>query len=271
LFKPVDPKILLAKVRTFITLHDQQRQLAGQLAHIEAVTARLSESLRLHEMFVAALNHDLRTPLHTISLGVQMLDEQFPEQHTLIRRVGAATERMEQMIDQLYDVARTRLGEGIQVERSAVDLAQVVEAVVREAELRSDKRTLRFEARGDTRGCWDRPRISRVAANLIANALMHGAAGTPITVGIDGSNSAEVRLTVHNGGQIPPDVLPQIFEPFRRGTTGKTPGLGLGLYIVREITLAHGGRVNVTSTAQQGTLFEIVLPRGSVAASGSAA
>jgi len=262
LFKPVDPKILLSKVKMFITLHDQQRQLALQLVKIEEVSARLAESLRLHETFVAALNHDLRTPLHTISLGTQMLQGALVDagQRAIVERVANATERMSAMLDQLYDVARTRLGDGLPLERSHADLRRVVESVLRELELRRGERQFELCACGDASGLWDLPRISRVTANLIGNAVTHGPARGTIRVEVDGSAAEEVQLRVHNGGQIAADVLPRIFEPFRRG--GRSGhGLGLGLYIVREITVAHGGTVTVSSTAERGTTFVVTLPR----------
>lgn len=246
LVKPVDPRILLGKVQTFIELWASKRDLA--------------ESLRLHETFVAALNHDLRTPLATISLGATILKEvENPQHAAIVTRVEAATNRMTMMLDQLYDLARTRLGAGIELERTPCDVATVVRDVLREAELRKGDRVLELEARGDTNGKFDCPRLTRVAANLIANALTHGEKAGTVRVVVDGTDD-DIVMTVHNRGVIPADLMPRIFDAFRRGST-PTQGLGLGLYIVREIARAHGGNATVTSTEAEGTTFCVRLPR----------
>lgn len=258
LFKPIEPRILLSKVQTFITMHQQQRQLAHQLAELERMTDELEQSLRLHETFVAALNHDLRTPLHAISLGASMLIER--SDSDVARRIASASDRMERMLDELYDVARMRLGEGLELRHRPGDLEAIVRDVVREAELRRGDRAIALEIDGDTRGEWDLSRLARIAANLISNALAHGDPSGPVRIAVDGASADEVRLAVWNAGEIPAEVLPRIFEPFRRGKQ-RGSGLGLGLYIVRAIASAHGGVVSVTSTAHAGTRFEVRLPR----------
>ena len=250
--KPYEPQIMRSKVATFVELYQHKRQLA--------------DALRLHETFVAALNHDLRNPLSTIALATTMLtsDLEDPKQKSVLTRLESATARMTTILDQLYDLARTRLGEGIPLDRSPGDLATIVRDVVREGEIKKGERTLSFEVVGDARGTWDMTRLSRVAANLVANALTHGAKDGAIRVVVDGTQPDRVRLTVRNAGAIPAETLPVIFEPFRRGASpSSSQGLGLGLYIVREITVAHGGEVTVTSTADTGTTFEVSLPRGS--------
>ena len=248
LIKPVEPRMLLSKVQTFITLHEQ--------------TLRLGESLRLHETFVAALNHDLRAPINTISLGAAILADAKlgTREHGVVHRIQTAALRATALLDDLYDLARMRLGAGIILERTHGDLAHVVGDVVREAELRSTEHKLALDTRGDATGEWDLSRISRIATNLVSNALMHGDQRGTIEVAIDGSQPDAVTLAVHNGGSIPTELLPRIFEPFRRGTH-RSEGLGLGLYIVRELASAHGGAVSVTSTPDAGTRFEVWLPR----------
>lgn len=256
LIKPVDPKILKHKVQTLIELYRSRAQLAIQ-------SRRLSEALRMHETFVAAVNHDLRTPLHTISVGVSLLtgDHPSPETRDVARRVEAAIDRMGGMLDQLYDLARSRIGEGIALQLQAGDLATVIGTVFQEAELRGKGVTLELGVEGDARGTWDLSRVSRIAANLIANALQHGTKGAAIRVAIDGTDPGWVTFSVSNTGVIPADLLPTIFEPFRRGSTSSHKGLGLGLYIVREIALVHGGSVEVVSTEETGTKFSVRLPR----------
>ena len=256
LIKPVDPKILKHKVSTLIELFRSRALLAAQ-------SRRLAEVLRMHETFVAAVNHDLRTPLHTISIGISLLtgDDPTPETREVARRVDAAIDRMGGMLDQLYDLARSRIGEGIAIQSVPGDLGELIGTVVQEAELRGKGLPLELVVNGDARGTWDLARLSRIAANLISNALQHGDKGSGIRVAIDGRDPNNVTFSVTNAGVIPPDLLPTIFEPFRRGTTSSHKGLGLGLYIVREIATVHGGTASVTSTAQAGTCFTVRLPR----------
>jgi len=260
LVKPVDPRILKSKVNTLLDLYRSRRQLALQLTELERMSGQLTEVLRMQETFVAAINHDLRSPLHTISVGVSLLFDESPEKRDVARRVESAIDRMSGMLDQLYDLARTRVGNGIPLDLTPGDFGQLVQSVVNEAELRRGNTKLEVVMQGDVKGTWDLTRVSRLAANLLTNAVTHGDVAAPITVRIDGSDPSALVLVVENGGVIPSDVLPSIFEPFKRGATN-AKGLGLGLYIVREIASAHGGAVSVTSTAAAGTKFEVRLPR----------
>ncbi len=246
LIEPIDLRVLEFEVAAFVGLHEHRR--------------RLAETLRLQETFVAAINHDLRGPLGTITLGLQLLADQVAAPgRDVLGRLTSAVERMVQMLDQLYDVARTRLGEGLRLEPARGDLRPIVETVVAEAGLRAIR--IALDVVGDTSGTWDLTRVGRIATNLIGNAVRYGDRDAGVRVLLDGRAADEVRLVVHNAGAIPADVLPRIFEPFRRGTQRTTDGLGLGLYIVREIARAHGGDVAVTSTTGDGTRFEVWLPR----------
>jgi signal transduction histidine kinase len=117
---------------------------------------------------------------------------------------------------------------------------------------------------GDGVGEWDSDRIAQLVTNLVSNALDYSPTDSAVRVRSDGA-ADEVVFTVENGGDpIPSDLLPEIFEPMRRGSPKASSGdggVGLGLYIVREVVAAHGGTVTVRSTAAEGTRFEIRLPR----------
>jgi signal transduction histidine kinase len=115
----------------------------------------------------------------------------------------------------------------------------------------------------DTRGVWDKERLAQVVSNLIGNAIEHGKPGGAIEVRLR-SEGDGVRLEVHNqGAAIPAELLPSIFDPFRRQQRAgqKSEGLGLGLYICRELVRAHGGEIAVQSTDEAGTTFTVRLPR----------
>jgi signal transduction histidine kinase len=108
-------------------------------------------------------------------------------------------------------------------------------------------------------GEWDRDRLAQVLSNLLANAVQHSERGTPVTVTVSGTD-AEATVSVHNLGEpIPTEVLPTVFDAFSSGSD--STGLGLGLYIAREIVLAHGGRIEVNSSRERGTVFTVTLPR----------
>jgi signal transduction histidine kinase len=154
------------------------------------------------------------------------------------------------------------LGGGIPIERQAIDLLPVARKTVAEFEATNPSRKIDVLPEGDLRGEWDGGRLGQVLSNLIGNALRHGNVTIPISVRLVGSPS-EVVISVHNGGHIPEDLMPRLFQPFQSGVGRRTraEGLGLGLYIVQQIVLAHGGEVRVSSTPVEGTAFEIRLPR----------
>jgi signal transduction histidine kinase len=142
-----------------------------------------------------------------------------------------------------------------------------VRHAVEEAELAFPDRRVRLEAQGHFRGEWDEGRLAQVVGNLLKNALTYSPEDTPVRVSLH-DEGAWVRLEVHNhnrAGPIPPETLPTLFDPFRRGeashTEGAREGLGLGLYIAREIVSAHGGFIDVSSSAREGTVFTLRLPR----------
>jgi signal transduction histidine kinase len=167
------------------------------------------------------------------------------------------------MIDDLFDLARARLGEGIPLERTRVDLLAVVRTVVAECLAGAPERTIAISHDGDTSGNWDAGRVGQIASNLVSNALRHGAQDAPVTVAVHGSEAGHVSLTVHNGGVIPLEVRETMFDPFRIGhtTRGRKVGLGLGLFIVSQLAAAHGGTVAFESSAADGTTFRVRLAR----------
>jgi signal transduction histidine kinase len=121
--------------------------------------------------------------------------------------------------------------------------------------------TIRVERAGDLVGTWDEDRLAQVFSNLLVNAAVHGQGGGPIVVRIDGAVAGAVQVVVQNEGRIAPELLPNLFEPFRGDDqTTTSSGLGLGLYITREVVAAHGGAIDVTSD-ERGTAFRIELPR----------
>ncbi len=260
LYKPIDPFILANKASVFFELYRQRQALAHELQE-------RTETLRMNEMFVAVLGHDLRSPLLTV-LGSAALLQRHPEDAvTVLRtaeRLKSTAQRMSRMVEDLLDVARARLGGGIVLAPAPADLGTVIERAVQELQ---DQRgdgvgnEIQVTRQGDLRGNWDSGRLAQAVVNLIGNALQHGQKGSPVSVSLDGSDAQLVRLTVSNAGCIGADLLPHIFNPFRRAesSTTRAGGLGLGLYIVRQIVLAHRGDIVASSLGD--TRFEVTLPR----------
>ena len=159
---------------------------------------------------------------------------------------------------------RVRLGAGIPLSRQVVGLVGLIRQVMDELDGANPAWTLRLEESGDSMGTWDPDRLSQVFSNLVANAIQHGRPEAGVTVKIDGLALDRVRVAVHNLGAVVPDLLPRMFEPL----SGRAPhrhragGLGLGLYITREIVRSHGGEITVHSDEGTGTTFTVVLPRG---------
>jgi len=213
---------------------------------------------------VAAIGHDLKNPIHAISLAAELilrqpLDAAANARHA--ERIRGSSRRMVKMIEDLFDLARVRLGGGIPLERSRSDLAGIVQAAVAECQASAPGRIIEVRCDGNTEGEWDPTRIAQVVNNLVGNALRHGTPQSPIALLVQGRESL-VALSVHNGGAIAPDVRESIFDPFRRGDGhGRKEGLGLGLFIVQQLVAAHRGTVEVESSEEQGTTFRVQLPR----------
>jgi signal transduction histidine kinase len=256
LYKPIDPLILRNKAEVFFQLHRQRLQLARELQ-------RSTDTLRLNEMFMAVLSHDLRNPLNVVSMGAQMLERQCRDE-AAVRRTAArmqnSAQRMSRLIDDLLDLARARQGGGIPLQRNRLDLETLVRRVVQEHEPLFGDRPLQITTDGSLGGVWDPDRLAQLLGNLLANALTHGR-DAGVTIHLDGTALEAVTLAVSNAGTIAPDVLPYVFNPFSSGNpTGRSSGLGLGLYIVQQIVEAHGGDVTVAS-ADDVTTFTVALPR----------
>jgi len=166
---------------------------------------------------------------------------------------------MDRMTGQLLDLTRGRLGGGISLDRAQGDLAQAVSAVVDEIRLAYPGREIQCETRSDLVGFWDLDRLAQVVSNLLGNALVHGDAKGKVMLRLDVTDS--VILTVHNAGTpIAKSDLDAIFDPYRRSGATPSNGLGLGLFIAKQIVLAHGGQISVASSDDGGTTFTVTLP-----------
>jgi signal transduction histidine kinase len=237
------------------------QDIGGELA-ARAERARME---RFRETFLGVVGHDLRFPLSVIALTASTLlrEEREDARRGALNRIARSAGRMERMIAQLLDLTRLRVGQGIEFTPAPADLGALAATVVEQAREAAPGVDLRLEVAGDCALAGDPDRLEQVLDNLVGNAVQHGAATAPVEVKVDGTGAARVRLTVRNGGSVPPHVLGSLFEPFRSrgGQRATRAGLGLGLYISRQLVEAHGGGLEVRSSPDEGTCFTVALPR----------
>jgi signal transduction histidine kinase len=176
------------------------------------------------------------------------------------------------LISDLIDFTLSGLGRAMPLHRGPVDLEKLGREVIDACRVSNPGRTLRFHSEGDVNGVWDAGRLRQVVSNLLGNAIQYGSREAPVELSVasegSGPKESTVVLSVHNEGPpIPPEVLPTIFNPLVRYDTPESAArrsrgsVGLGLHIVREIVVAKGGTVEVTSTAAEGTTFTVRIPR----------
>lgn len=257
LWGPPDARLVRHRAHAFFELERLRRRLAVEAERArraeeerERLADELRETLRWHETFVAVIGHDLRSPLNAILVGAQLVGRSSDETaRRLAGHIGASGQRLSDIVDDLFDVARARQGMGFAIELDDVDAREVVGTVVGELKATHPSRALVVETRGDTAGRWDRAALARVASNLIGNALRHGTGEAPVVITVEGRPDA-CALEVENAGAIGPELVPSLFDPFR-SAQGARPkgyrGLGLGLYISRKLVRAHGGELRILS------------------------
>lgn len=225
----------------------------------------LKRELRTNEMFVGVLSHDLRNPLGGILMAAELGLEnaQTVAVKRTFDRIAHSARRMLRMIEQLLDLTRIRMTHGLELRRVPSNLAAISDAVVEELKAANPTAELVLEVLGDMRGCWDPDRLAQLVSNLVGNAIQHASGSRRVVILMDGTDASVVKLCVHNYGTISANVRPVLFEPFKRSAHDgtKTAGLGLGLYVAKQVALAHGGDLQAQSGPERGTTFELVLPR----------
>lgn len=230
-------------------------------AEHELMTER--EAGELREQFIAVLGHDLRNPLAAIAMGATLLQRKAADAVAVAstaRRIERSARRMSDLIDDVLDFARGRLGGGIGVEfEQTATLGASLDAVVMELSTVHPDRELHADVEvGATLRC-DPTRIQQLLSNLLANALAHGSPDVPVSASAMVAGNELVIEVWNDGEPIPAGRLDMVFAPFRRRTAARE-GLGLGLYICSQIVKSHHGTLTATSTAQDGTRFVARLP-----------
>jgi len=227
-----------------------------------------AQAAALRETVMGILGHDLRVPLQSIAASADLLvraDDLAPRHAGEAKRIATSSERMAGMIDALLDFAQARLGGGYALARVECNMPDICRRVIGEIATARPERAIAFMTKGSCNGRWDRGRIAQVVANFVGNAVRYGREGSPVRVSVH-DEPDHVVLAVHNeGAPIPDNVRARLFEPFFRGNHHQSDGqrgLGLGLYIVKQIVLAHQGTIGIRSLDGEGTTFTVRLPRG---------
>jgi signal transduction histidine kinase len=242
----------------------------------EAIDQALAESIdffsarveQARNLLLGTLGHDLRTPLQSIQMTAHYLaalnaGDKVSEAAARLINSGA---RMKALLEDLLDFNRTKLGLGIDIARTHIDLGILLADQVKELRSAHPDHPVAFEVRGDCRGMWDGRRLEQLVTNLVANAMKYGTPHALVRVVVTGEEK-DVRIDVINRGQaVDTATLEQIFEPLSRGAQpASTDGsLGLGLYIAQEIAKGHGGEITARS-ADSETTFTARLPRFPIA------
>ena len=230
---------------------DTQKQLAEERA-------------RFAEHMVAIVSHDLRNPLAVVRLSAQRLatSDLSRTQQAVLKQLNDSNERAIRLIADLLDFSRGRLGTGLQIDAEPIELHTLVSDALKELTTAYPHRDIRHQRMGSGACNGNRDRLVQLVGNLVSNAVHYGAPDRPVRV-VSMVGDSQFSISVHNEGKaIDAALLPTLFDPMTRGSsTDRSSGVGLGLFIVREIAQAHGGLVTVTSTQQDGTTFTATIPR----------
>ncbi len=231
------------------------------LHHTREALAEQRESATVRDRLLGVLGHDLKNPLNVITLAAEeLLASGEPRYAQLGSRIKSNARRMGRMVEDLLDYARGDLGEGIPIQRSRLYLDDLCRAVLEEVSVAHPDRRVELVCEGPVLGLWDSDRLRQAVTNLLTNALQHGE--DPVRIRLRPAPGQQLVEVSNRGAPIPEEERPRLFEPFyrREAARRRSQGLGLGLYIVRQIAEAHGGRVEVQSSDAE-TVFRLRLPR----------
>ena len=249
IYKPFDPDLLRDKVRSFVALYRERR------ARVSAESA-----LAMKDLILGVLGHDLRSPVTAICATAELLlkDEAAPDRRSALQRINSSARRMDRMVRALVDYARTYFGGRIPTAPAPERMDRICRRVIDEVETTHPGCAIELRVVGNVEGRWDADRVAQAVGNLVINAVEHAKADVRVDVAGGG---AEVTVTVSNDGVFPEVLRGSVFEPFKKGDAG-TRGLGLGLFIAREIVEAHGGRIELAPTGDAAqTRFTTYWPR----------
>ncbi len=283
--KPLDTHAVRSKVSVFVDLYRNRKRLARQLEALErsrreqevlldelrSTKGELEDAVRMRDDFMSIVSHELKTPLNTLILEVQLRKLQLGRKNLAafsedkLRQMVDKDERQIQslirLIDDMLDVSRIRTGK-LSIRPSRLDLGKLAASVVENfaPQMEACGCTLLFQRPEPMMGVWDEFRIEQVLANLLTNAMRYGA-GKPVQVNVSATPTTACIEVRDQGIGISQKSLDKIFCQFERAEGSESSaGLGLGLFIAEQIVKAHNGRIQVESEEGKGALFRVLLP-----------
>jgi signal transduction histidine kinase len=255
------------------------KESAAQIACFhEGIDQALQESAiefakkndRARDTFLAILGHDLRSPLATITMAGKFLTSEGEGTERTVQigaRVRRSAAAMTTMVNDLLEYARTELGGKIPVSQSRGDLRTICQAAVDEATVAHPDCDFKLSFEGVTTGDFDASRLSQVFSNLLNNAAQYRSDGTPVALHVKGDQNQWAISVTNFGRTISAEGQRVMFNPLVQLTVSSdqkgpaSTSIGLGLFIAREIAIAHGGSISLESNDQNGTVFTVRLPR----------
>jgi signal transduction histidine kinase len=278
LYKPLDIAAVKSKVNVFVALCQQRIEVKRQVEALEesrrelrATQAELERAVQMRDDFMSMVAHELRTPLNTLFLETQLREMQlgkgnraaFSDENLrkMVARDGRQIQSMIRLINDMVDVSRIRSGK-LSIRPADTELAALLARIVSDLAQRTEAAgvTIELDAPKPVAGVWDEFRVEQIIINLLTNALRYGGS-KPVTITLARhGNRAEIVVRDQGVGISPEDQL-RIFKPFERaGTKEVREGLGLGLYIARQLAESHGGTLEVRSAPGEGAAFTLSLP-----------
>ncbi|KQQ32702.1 histidine kinase [Duganella sp. Leaf126] len=286
LYKPLDSRAVRSKVEVFVALWEQREAMRRQvqaleqarqaqeamLAELNAAQAQLQRALAMRDEFMSMVSHEMRTPLNTLYLETQLRKMQLERGNMAafgaeqLQRMVARDDRQIQsiirLIDDMLDVSRIRSGK-LSLRPGWVEMSALLRRVVHDLTPQAATAccSISLDAGTPVSGWWDEFRIEQIVVNLLTNAMRYGAQ-QPVTVVLNVHDDQVLVEVRDQGPGIAPELQQKIFEPYERGVGNEVPsGLGLGLYISRELAEVHHGSLTVRSTPGAGAVFTLALPR----------
>ena len=284
LYKPLDAYAVKSKVQVFVDLYRQRTELRRQLVALEesrrrqqalvselqTVQVDLKRALQMRDEFMSMVVHELRTPLSVLAMEVRVRQHQIAADNAtffatenlskMFERDQRQVRSLTRLIDDMLDVSQIQHGK-LSIRRGKCDLTAMLRRVV--AEMQGQRNDVPITLNADCvdlHGEWDEFRLEQVVVNLLTNALRYGS-GKPIVVELRQLPGAAAIRVSDQGVGIASEDRVRVFEQFVRvGERLRTPGLGLGLYITKQLVEAHGGTISVESTLGEGSTFTVALP-----------
>lgn len=253
---------IIGMFKLFAELIAAHLDAVGRVEISEAKLLLEQQKAELREQFIAVMGHDLRNPLASIQGGLRLLNKKVDaEGQGWIKMLQGSVNRMAGLIDNVMDLARTRLGAGMQLKLREAELEPIINQVVSEfANVYPDWKILsQVNVPGMVKV--DAGRLEQMLSNILGNATSYGDPAQPIHVAARTTDEGYEISVTNRGAPIPEEALPLLFTAFQRGEVlPNQKGLGLGLYISQEIARAHGGIITAESSPSE-TTFRVSFPR----------